>query len=74
MSSAAEADLGAPFTTENKLVSIRQTLIDMGWPCTLTPIQTYNSTTVGVVNDTIIARKTKSTDLRLHWLRCREYQ
>ena len=74
MSSAAEADIGAIFITEKELVPMRQTLIETGWPQTPTPMQTYNSTAVGVVNDTIIARKTKSMDLGFHWLRCREAQ
>ena len=42
---------------------MNQTLIEMGWPHPPTPIQTYNSTAAGVVNDTIIAQKTKSMDL-----------
>ena len=53
---------------------MRQTLIEMEWPQTPTPIQIYNSTVSGVVNDTIIAQKTKSMDLRFHWVRCREAQ
>ena len=53
---------------------MRQNLIYMGWPHTPTPIQTDNYMEAGVVNDTIIAQKTKSTDLRLHWLRFGEAQ
>ncbi len=46
----------------------------MGWPQPRTPIQTDNSTAVGVTNLTIVPRKTKAMDLRLWWLRCREAQ
>ena len=74
MSSEAEAELGALFITAKELMPIRQTLIEVGWPHPLVPIQTYNSMAAGVVNDTITARKPKSMDLRLHWLRCRESQ
>ena len=51
-----------------------QTLIETGWPQPPSPIQTDNCTASGVVNDTIISRKIKSMDLRLHWLRCHEAQ
>ena len=39
-----------------------------------TPIQTYNTTAEGVVNNKIVTKKLKYIDLRLHWLRCREAQ
>ena len=74
MSSAAEAELGAIFITSKEIVPIRQTLIEMGWPYPPTPIKTDNSTETGVVNDTFIARKNKSTELWLHWLIRREAQ
>ena len=56
------------------MVPMRQTLIEMGWPQPPTPIQTDNTTAEGVVNNTIVAKKLNSMDLRLHWLRCREAQ
>ena len=37
-------------------------------------IQTDNSAAAGVVNNTIVPRKLKTKDRRLHWLRCREAQ
>ena len=74
MSSAAEAEMGALYNTAKELVPLRQTLIEMGWPQSRTPVQTDNSTAVGVVNKTIVPRKMKSMDLRFWWLRCRESQ
>ena len=74
MSSAAEAELGTIIITEKELVPMRQTLIEMWWHQPPTPIQTDNSMAAGMVNGTIVARKTKSIDLRFHWLRCRESQ
>ena len=44
MTSAAEAELAALYITAQKLVPIRQTLIEMGWPQPPTPIQTDNTT------------------------------
>ena len=74
MTSAAEAELGALFVTAKELVPIRQTLIEMGWKQPMTPIQTDNTTAAGVVNNTIIPKKSKSMDLRFWWLKCREFQ
>ena len=74
MTSAAEAKLGSLYITALKMVLMRPTLIEMGWPQPPTPIQTDNTTAEGVVNNTIVAKKLKSMDLRLHWLRCREVQ
>ena len=73
LSSAVKSELLSISVTE-KLVPMRQTLIEMGWPQPPTPIQTDNSMASGVLNDTIIARKNKSMDLRFHWLRCSEAQ
>jgi len=46
----------------------------MGWKQPITPIQTDNTTAAGVVNNTIIPKKSKSMDLRFWWLKCRESQ
>jgi hypothetical protein len=74
MSSAAEAKLGALYTTAKWIVPLRQTLIKMGWPQPRTPIQMDNSTAVGITNLTIVPQKTKSMDLHLWWLRWWESQ
>ena len=74
MSSAAEAELAGLFTIAKEMIPLRQALTEMGWPQPRTPIQCDNSTAVGVANETIIPRKTKSMDMNFHWLRCRESQ
>ena len=74
MTSAAEAELGALFIAAQKLVPLRQTLCEMGWPQPPTPVQTDNTTAAGVVNKTLVSNKLKSMDLRFHWLRCRTAQ
>jgi len=74
MSSAAEAELAALFIAAKKMVPLRQTLIEMGWPQTKSPLQTDNSTAVGVTNKTIVPKQTKSMDMRFYWLRCRSAQ
>jgi hypothetical protein len=46
----------------------------MGWPQPKSPIQTDNTTALGVANKTIITKRMKSMDMRLWWLRCRKSQ
>ena len=53
---------------------MRQTLQEMKWPQPKSPIQTDKSAAAGVVNNTIVPRKLKTMDRRLHWRRCREAQ
>eukprot|EP00804_Cyclotella_cryptica_P000823 CCRYP_001070-RA/>CCRYP_001070-RA protein AED:0.36 eAED:0.36 QI:0/-1/0/1/-1/1/1/0/335 len=74
MSSAAEAELAGLFICAKEMIPLRQSLIEMGWPQPKSPIQTDNTTALGVANNTIIAKKMKSMDMRLWWLRCRESQ
>ena len=47
MASAAEAELAALFITAKKMIPLRHTLIEMGWPQPQTPVQTDNSTVWG---------------------------
>ena len=74
MSSASEAKLSAMFITAQEMAAMRQKLQDMKWPQPKSPLQTYNSAATGVVNNTIVPKKLKTMDRRLHWLRCREAQ
>jgi hypothetical protein len=74
MSSAANAELGALYTIAKEMAPLCQTLIKIGWPQPRMPIQTDNSTVVGITNLTIVPQKTKSMDLCLWWLCCRESQ
>ena len=74
VSFTSEAELGALFITAQEMVAMRNTLEEMKWTHPKSPIQTDNSTAAGVVNNTIVPRKLKTTDCCLHWLRCRESQ
>eukprot|EP00804_Cyclotella_cryptica_P029293 CCRYP_011705-RD/>CCRYP_011705-RD protein AED:0.51 eAED:0.44 QI:0/-1/0/1/-1/0/1/0/116 len=42
----------------------------MGHPQPPTPIQPYNSTALGIVNNTIQQKYTKAMDMCFHWLHC----
>ena len=53
---------------------MRQTLQEMKCPQPKSPLQTDNSAATFVVNNTIVPRKLKTMDRRLHWLICRESQ
>ena len=70
MSSASEAKLAGLFIYANEMVPLRQALNEMVWPQPKSPIKCDNSTAVGVANQNIITRKTKSMDMQFHWLCC----
>jgi hypothetical protein len=74
VASAAKSELAALFITAREMIPHRQILIDMGWPQPKSPIQTDNSTAAGVVNNTIVPRRSKMMDMRLWWLRCQASQ
>jgi hypothetical protein len=71
---AAKAELAALFIAAREMVPHRQTLIDMEWPQSRSPVQTDNSTAIGVTNKTIIPKRAKMMDMRLWWLQCRGSQ
>jgi hypothetical protein len=74
MSSAADAELGALYINACEAVPIRNLLQEMGHKQPKTPMQTDNSTALGVVNSNIQPRRTKAMDMRFYWLRCRDSQ
>jgi hypothetical protein len=65
---AAEAELGALFLTAKEAKIIRLTLEELGHPQPLTPIHCDNSTTVGIVNNTVKRQKSRSMEMRYFWL------
>ena len=71
MASALEAEMAALFITAKKMIPLRHTLIEMGWPQPQKLIQTDNSTAVGFTNKAIVNKATKSADMKLWLLRDR---
>jgi hypothetical protein len=67
MSLAAEAEVGALYINCREAVPACHTLKFMGHPQPPTPMQTDNTTALGIVNDNII-KKLKSMDMKYHWL------
>jgi hypothetical protein len=70
MSSAAEAELGTLYINTHEDVLQCHTLAETGHKQPLTPMQTNNSTALGVVDNYIQPRCTKAMDMRFHWLQC----
>ena len=66
--------MAALYITAKKMLLIRHTLVEMGWPQPQTLIQTDNSTAVGFTNKNIVKKATKSADMKLWWIRDRELQ
>ena len=62
------------YITARKMIPLRNTLIEMGWPKSKTPIQADNSTAVIFTKKTIVNKATKSADMKLWWLRDRVSQ
>ncbi len=68
MSSAAKAKLGALYINDREAIPMQHLLEEMGHKQPPTPIQTDNSTALGVVTNNIQPRRTKAMDMRFHWL------
>ena len=74
MTSAADAELGALYINACKAVPMRNLLNEMGHKQPKTPMQTDNSTALGVVTNNIQPQRTKAMEMRYYWLRCRDAQ
>ena len=57
VSSAAESDMTDLFLTAKEMVPLRHTFIEMGWEKPPSPLQSDNSTAVGMTNCTLIPHK-----------------
>jgi hypothetical protein len=66
--SAAEAELGALFLNAKEAKIMRLTLEELGHLQPPTPIHIDNSTTVGIVNNTVKRQKTRSMEMCYFWL------
>jgi len=74
VASAAEAEYAALFLNAQAGTIIRTTLDDLGCPQGPTPIFTDNQVAEGIANDKITLQKSKSMDMRFHWIRDRVRQ
>ena len=69
VTSAAEAEYVSLYINAKTGIPMRNTLIEMGHPQPPTPIQTDNTTAVGIANDSIKQKYSKALDMRWYWLK-----
>ena len=76
VSAAGEAEYAALFLAGKGGLAMRYTLIELGWPQPATPITTDNTTATSIVKGTCKMCKSKSMDMRYHWIRerCNEFK
>ena len=74
VASAAEAELAAGFQLAQIAVRLRNTLHDFGYPQQPTLLLIDNTVAIGLANDSINKKRSKSMDMRFFWLRDRVQQ
>ncbi len=73
MALAAEAETGGLFHNAQTILHLR-ILESIGRPQPATPLKTDNSTASAFVNHSLRQQKSKSWDMKYHWLRNKELQ
>ena len=68
VASAAEAELGSLFFNCQEAVPLRNALREMNHPQPATPVQTDNTTALGIVTSSIRRKRSKAMDMRFHWV------
>ncbi len=71
---AAEAELGALILNAQEAKVFHLVLDELGHPQPPTPIHIDNTTTVGIVNNTIKCQQSRAMKMRYFWLLDRESQ
>jgi hypothetical protein len=66
--SAAEAELGTLFVNAQEAKVLHLTLAELGHPQPLTPIHINNTTTAGIVNNTIKRQQSRAMEMRYFWV------
>ena len=74
VAAVSEAEYGACFQNAQLGVWLRTILQALGYAQPPTPIQCDNECAVGLANGTLKAKKSKSIDMRFHWVRDRVKQ
>jgi hypothetical protein len=71
VASAAEAEYAALFTSAQHAEWTRTILAALGHPQSATNLVCDNKCAVGLANDTLQIKRSKSIDMRFHWIRDR---
>jgi hypothetical protein len=74
VASAGEAEYAALFINGQEGEWLRQILHDIGHPQPTTLIMCDNQCAVGIASDTVKPKRTKSIDMKFHWIRDRVRQ
>ena len=74
VTSAAEAETSAAYHNAQEIIHIRRLLKSLGHQQPLTPLKVDNSTTNSFVHRNINQKRSKSWDMRFHWLCDKEVQ
>ena len=74
VASAAEAETGGLFHNYQNTIYLRKLLSILGHKQIPTPLKTDNSTAASFVNDMIKQKRSKSWDIRFHWIREQQLQ
>lgn len=69
--SVCETEYAAQFINGQSAEGIRNTLSDLGYPQQATTIVADNKCAVGLANNTMKQRRSKSIDMQYHWIRDR---
>ena len=74
MSSADETEAASSYLNCKAALPLRITLEEMGHPQPKTPVIVDNTSTQGLMTNAMTPKKSKSYDLRVNWLKCRDAQ
>jgi hypothetical protein len=71
VSAVAEAEYGTLFVNAKTGTVTRETLREMGHPQDATELKTYNTTSDGIANKTVLQKRSKAMDMRYYWIQDR---
>ena len=74
VASAGEAEYAGVFLASCEAVNLRNMLSSLGYPQTSTTILCDNKFAIGLAHDTLTAKRSKSIDVKFHWIRDRVRQ
>jgi hypothetical protein len=74
VSSVAEAEFGALFVNAKEGNVTNTALIEMGHNQDATELKTDNTTSDGIINNTVQQKRSKAMDMRFHWVKDRVEQ
>ena len=72
--SAAETELGVLFLNVQETRILHLMLYEIGHPQPQTPAHVYNTTCVGIINNTIMRQQSLTMEMRYLWLLCQTTQ